>query len=75
MVEENLNFRLRKIDEVNYFLEEIKHSYLVSKNHKKVYKVLNYIEQSFILVSAITSFVSISVFASLVFLLVLKVLQ
>ena len=59
----SLEFRLRKIDETrNYFLEKIKHIYLVSKK----YKLLNYIEHLVILVSAITDCFSISTFTSLV---------
>ena len=38
----------------------------MNKKHKKVYMVLNYIEQVFILVSAVTVCVSISAFGSLV---------
>ena len=47
--------------------------YLVSKKHKQVCKVLNYIEHSFILISTIIGCVSISAFASLIG--VLRVLQ
>ena len=37
----------------------------MSKKHKKVYRVLNYIEHLLLLISTVTGFVSISVFASL----------
>ena len=69
MTEENISheFRLKKIDETrNYFLKEIKHNYLVGKKHKKVCKVLNYIEHLFILVSTVTGCVLISALFSLV---------
>ena len=39
---------------------------LMSKNHKKVCRVLNYIEHSLIVTSTITGCISISAFASLV---------
>ena len=38
----------------------------MSKNHKNVYRVLNYIENLLILVSTVTRCISISDFASLV---------
>ena len=38
----------------------------MSKNHKNVYRVLNYIENLLILVSTVTGCISISDFASLV---------
>ena len=51
---------MRKTDETrNYFFEEIKHNYLVSKHHKNVCKVLNYIENLPYLVSTVTGCVSI----------------
>ena len=32
----NLEFRLKTVDETrNYYLEEIKHDYLIRENHKK----------------------------------------
>ena len=59
--------RLRKIDEKrNYLLEEIKHNDLISGQYKKTCKYLNYVKNLFILLSAVTSCVSISTFASLV---------
>ena len=69
MPEENINeeFKLKKIDEIrNYLTEEINQYELMSKKHKKVRGVLNYIEHSLIVISTITGCVSISAFASLV---------
>ena len=46
MTEENMNqeFRLKDIDETrNYFIEEINQNELMSKRHKNVCGVLNYI--------------------------------
>ena len=46
MLEENTNqeFRLEKIDEIrNYLIEERNRNELMSKKHKKVCRVLNYI--------------------------------
>ena len=54
MSEENISqeFRLKKIDEArNYFIEEINQNKLMSKKHRKVCRVLNYIEHLFLLVS------------------------
>ena len=68
MPEENKSqeFRLEYIDETrNYLLEEINRNELMSKKHKKLCTTLNYIEHFLILASAITRFVSISAFASL----------
>ena len=67
IVEENISqdFRLKDIDEIrNYFLEEINQNELMSRKHKKVCTTLNYIEYFLILASAVTVFISISVFAS-----------
>ena len=69
MPEENMNqeFRLKKIDEIrNYLIEEINRNKLISKKHKKVCRVLNYIEHSLILISTITGCVFNSDFTSLV---------
>ena len=69
MPEENINqeFRLEKIDEIsNYLIEEINQNKLMSKKHKKICKVLNYIDHSLIVISTITGYVSVSVFRSLV---------
>ena len=60
-------FRLKNIDETrNYFIEEINQNVLMSKKHKIVCRVLNYIEHLLILVSTATTHVFVSVFASLV---------
>ena len=76
--EENLNFRLTKIDEKrNFLLDEIKHD-LMSEKYKKTCKYLNYIKHLLILTitSTITGCLSISAFASLVHVpLVLRVLK
>ena len=69
MVNKNisLDFRLEEIDETrNYFLEEIEQDDLMSEKHKKVCKILNYIQHFLIFLSAITGSVSISAFAWLV---------
>ena len=69
MSEENIRqeFRLKYIDEKrNYFIKVINQNEIMSKKHKKVYRVLNYIEHLLILLSTVTGCVSISVFAFLV---------
>ena len=69
MSEENKiqEFRLKNIDERrNYLIEEINQNELMSKKHKKVYRVLNYVNHLLILISAVTGCVSVSVLASLV---------
>ena len=69
MPEENLNqeFRLKEIDEIrNYITKEINRNEVISKNHKNVSRVLNYIDHSLIAISTITRCVSISAFAPLV---------
>ena len=69
MPEESVNqkFRLKKIDEIrNYLIEEINRNELISKKHKKVGRVLNYIDHSLIVISTVTGCVSISAFPSLV---------
>ena len=69
MPEENINpeFRLKKIDEIrNYLIEEINQNKLMSKKHKKLCRILNYIDHSLIVISTIIGYVSISAFASLV---------
>ena len=41
----NQELRLKKIDEVrNYFIEEMNQNELMSKNHKKVCRILNYLK-------------------------------
>ena len=69
MSEENISqeFRLKNIDETrNYFIKEINQNELMSKKHKKVCRVLNYIDHLLIAISTIIGCVSISAFASLV---------
>ena len=59
-------FRFKNIDETrNYFLEEIKQNELMSRKHKRVCTILNYIEHFVILASIISGCISISAFASL----------
>ena len=59
-------FRLDNVDEINnYFIEEINQNELMSKKHKKVPTIFNYVEHFLILVSTITGRVSISAFTSL----------
>ena len=69
MVEENISqeFRLKNIDETrNYFIEEINQNKWMSKKHKKVCRVSNYIKPLLILISKNTGCVSISAFVCLV---------
>ena len=69
MVEENISqeFRLKNINETrNDFIEEINQNELMSKKHKKVCGVLNYVEHLRILVSTVPECVYIFAFASLV---------
>ena len=64
----NQEFRPEQnIDEIrNYLIEEINQNEFMTRKHKKVCRVLNYIDHSLIAISLITGGVSISVFASLV---------
>ena len=56
---------MKNIDEIRYYLiEEINWNKLMSKKHKNVYRVLNYIERLLILISIVSGYVSISAFAS-----------
>ena len=60
-------FRLKEIDEINYFNEELKQNQLISKKHKKVCKILNSVnctEHILILVFTVTKCVSTLTFAS-----------
>ena len=58
---------MKKLDNTrNYLIKEINRNGLMSKKHKKVCRVLNYIEHSLTEISAITGCTSISAFASLV---------
>ena len=61
-----LTLDLKKLDETrNYFLEEIRHSGLISKKHRKTCKTLNYIEH-LLNTSTISRCIPSSAFASLV---------
>ena len=62
MVKKNISQEgLKKIDNArNDFIKEIKE--LMSKKHKTVYSILNYIAQFLVLASTITGCVSISAF-------------
>ena len=73
MAEENIiqEFILKNIDETrNYLIEEINLNRLMSKKQKKVCTTLNYIEQFLIVGSTITGCISISIFDSLVGILI-----
>ena len=60
-------FRLKNINQArNYFIKEMKQNESMSKRHKEVCKVLNYIKHLFILASTVTQYIPISAFASLV---------
>ena len=60
------NIKLKNIDETRYyFLEEIEQSEVMGRKHKKVFTILNYIENFLILASTFTGCISISAFASL----------
>ena len=66
MAEENIiqEFRLKNLNETrNYFIEKINQN-LLSKKHKKVCGVLNFIEHFLILVSTVTGCVPISAVVS-----------
>ena len=63
----NQESKLKEIGEIrNYLIEQINRNELVIKKHKKVSKVLNYIENLLSVVSTITGCVYIFAFASLV---------
>ena len=69
MTEKNISqeVKFKNIHETrDYLIEEMKQNELISKKHKKVCKVLNYVEHLVILVSTVTGSISISAFASLV---------
>ena len=73
MAEENIiqEFILKNIDETrNHLIEEINLNRLMSKKQKKVCTTLNYIEQFLIVGSTITGCISISIFDSLVGILI-----
>ena len=51
----NQEFGLKKTDEIrNYLIEEINRNELMSKKHKKVCRVFNYIDHSLIVISTMT---------------------
>ena len=65
MSRENITqgFRLSNIERTrNRSIEEINQNELISKKHKKVYRVLNYIESLLKLVSTVAGCISISAF-------------
>ena len=63
----NQEFSLKKIEEIrNYLIKEINQNELISKKHKKVCRVFNYIDHLLNVISTITGCVFIFVFASLV---------
>ena len=68
MPEVNMNqeFGLKKNDITNYITEEINQNELMSKNHKKDFRILSCIDRSLIVISTITGCASISAFTSLV---------
>ena len=73
MAEENIiqEFILKNIDgTINFLIEEINWNGLISKKQKKVCTTLNYIEQFLIVGSTITGCISISIFYSLVVILI-----
>ena len=58
---------MKKIDEIrHYLIEEINRNERKIKKHKQVWRALNYIDHSLIVIYTITGYVSISSFASLV---------
>ena len=68
MTEENINqkFRLKKIDEIrNYLMEEINQNELMIKKHKKVCRILNYIDYFQFAAFTVNGCVFISAFSSL----------
>ena len=69
MSEEEISheFRLTNIDENwNYLIEEINQNELISKKHKNVYGVFNFIGNLLFLIYTVHGCISISSFASLV---------
>ena len=65
MAEDNIiqEFILKNIDETtNYLTEEINQNELISKKHKKLFTVLNYIKNFIIIGSTTTGCLSISAF-------------
>ena len=69
MVEENISqeIGLKNIDEtINNLIEEISRDELMSRKRRRICTTQNYIEHFLILASAITGYLSISPFPSLV---------
>ena len=65
MVEEKMSqeFRLKNIVETrNYFVGEIEQNQSMSKKHKKISTVLNYIEHFLILATVVNNCIPISTF-------------
>ena len=60
MEEASLEFRLTKIHQINYLLDEIKQNGLMNKKYKKTCKCLYYVDHLLKLASTITSCVSSS---------------
>ena len=70
----SFEFWLKKIDEArNYLIEEIKYNDLMSEEHKKICKYLNYVENLLILASTITGCVSISAFTLLIIVILIGI--
>ena len=62
-----LRFQTKQIDERgNYLLEVLEHNDLISGKHKRVFRPLNYTKHFIVFISAVSGYVSISAFASLV---------
>ena len=69
MTEEDIRqeFRMKKMKEIHdYFIKEIDQNKLLSNKIKKIYTTLNYIEHLFNFIFAVTVYLSISAFASLI---------
>ena len=69
MAEENIKsqkFRMKNIEKARTkFINKKEQNELISNKHKKGCLTINYIEHFFVLASAVTGCISISVFASL----------
>ena len=73
MFEENVSqeIRLKNIDKIrNYLIKEINKNQILSKKHKKVCRVLRYIEHLLTATSTVSECMSISAFVSLVGILI-----
>ena len=69
MSEKNIaqEFKMKNLHEtINYLVEQINQNELMSKKHKKLYRVLNYIELLHILNYTVSGCVFITAFGSLV---------